>query len=215
MSHVVDHANQLDTDLAKFLDWWKKTFSVKQFIVGVHSWLDEISLLNIDEKPKGNLLLRQTSLQLHEKNILVGAASGSFSVLSLRSALQNEYQKSQPIGGTMTTSTVKNLKINGSRRNRDCPSQGSYSTRRTCYTFKCSSPCSELTGAVVDFGLYLSAVGRVTIDCTMKFLGLGDEPDLSPVGEIHRFGKIPDERRLLCANKFPFNCTSTDGKTYK
>lgn len=51
--------NQLDSDLADFLDFtWTRNMSISQFVAGFHSRMDKIASLNIDEKLKGHLVLR-------------------------------------------------------------------------------------------------------------------------------------------------------------
>ena len=58
-AYAVDKANQLDSNLADFLDYtWRKEFSVEHFISGFHIRVDKLSTLNLDDKLKGHLLLR-------------------------------------------------------------------------------------------------------------------------------------------------------------
>ena len=105
-SFATDPANRLDADLAAFLDFtWKKTMSVEQYIAGFHSRLDRISSLKMDDKLKGHLLLRQAMLDTHEKNMILGAASGNHDVNRLTSALRNAYIDSTPSNTNMNTHT--------------------------------------------------------------------------------------------------------------
>jgi len=79
--YQLDKTDQLDIDLTTFLDYtWKSNFSVEQFIAGFHTRLDKISSLKLDEKLKGHLLLRQAGLDTHSRNMIIGAASGSYDV---------------------------------------------------------------------------------------------------------------------------------------
>jgi len=56
-SYGVGKTDQLDIDLANFLDYsWTKDLSVEQFVAGFHSRLDRIASLSIDDKLKGHLL---------------------------------------------------------------------------------------------------------------------------------------------------------------
>ncbi len=52
-SYAIDATDQLDIDLATFLDFsWKNHMPVEQFIAGFHSRLDRIASLNMDAKQK-------------------------------------------------------------------------------------------------------------------------------------------------------------------
>lgn len=65
-TYAVDNTNQLDDDLADFLYYCRKDeLSVEHFISGFHARVDKISQLNIDEKLKGHLMLRQAHLESH------------------------------------------------------------------------------------------------------------------------------------------------------
>ena len=57
-----------------------KDLRVEQFIPGFQKRVDKILQLNLDEKLKGHLLLRQAELVYHEKHAVIGAASGSYDV---------------------------------------------------------------------------------------------------------------------------------------
>ena len=93
-AYAVDVSNQLDTDLADFLDYtWKKEFSVEHFISGFHTRVDKISSISLDDKLKGHILLRQAQLAENEKHIIVGVASGSYDVKDISTALRNIYRK--------------------------------------------------------------------------------------------------------------------------
>ncbi len=92
-SYAVDATDQLDLDLAAFLDYsWRSTLTVEQFIAGFHVRLDKISDLNMDDKLKGHLLLRQAGLDTHTRNMIVGAASGQYDVGSISAALRQAYR---------------------------------------------------------------------------------------------------------------------------
>ena len=56
-AYAVDKSNQLDADLADFLDYsWRKNVSVEHFISGFHTRVDKIASLHLDDKLKGHLL---------------------------------------------------------------------------------------------------------------------------------------------------------------
>ena len=77
-SYGLAKTDLLDLDLADFLDFtWNSKLTIEQFIAGFHTRLDKISDLKMDEKLKGHLLLRQSGLDTHTRNMNVGAASGN------------------------------------------------------------------------------------------------------------------------------------------
>jgi len=91
--YQLDKTDQLDIDLTTFLDYtWKSNFSVEQFIAGFHTRLDKISSLKLDEKLKGHLLLRQAGLDTHSRNMIIGAASGSYDVTSIANSLRQAFR---------------------------------------------------------------------------------------------------------------------------
>ena len=96
-AYAVDQTNRLDTDLAEFLDYtWRKELSVEHFISGFHTRVDKIAELNLSDKLKGHLLLRQADLETTERHVVIGAASGSYNVTDVSSALRNIYRNSPP-----------------------------------------------------------------------------------------------------------------------
>lgn len=66
--------------------------SFEKFVVGFHSRLVNISKLNMNDDLRGNVRLRQTNLDSHERNIIIG--------LSGRTTHSRHYQKvrEMPIG---------------------------------------------------------------------------------------------------------------------
>lgn len=73
-AYGVDAVDQLDIDLASFLDFtWKGNLAVEEDLAGFHSRLDKISDLAISDKLKGHLLLRQGGLDDQTRNMIVGA----------------------------------------------------------------------------------------------------------------------------------------------
>lgn len=213
-SYAVDAANQLDSDLAVFLDYsWKKSSSVEQYIAGFHSRLDKIASLEIDEKLKGHLLLRQASLSSQEKNMLVGAASGSYDISKLTAAMRNAYINSPPTDSTMNSqgqvarTAQTDASRNSRRTDRSAPSQQNTPVRPTFYTFKTSTTIITSSGAVLDSGACASVVGKKTLDKTLISLGIQGIPDATPARDVHRFGNHPESHATLCAVKFPFSCS--------
>ncbi len=63
MSYGVGDTDQLDLDLASFLDYcWDNKTSIETFIAGFHARLDKLAELNLNTKLQGHLLLRQARL---------------------------------------------------------------------------------------------------------------------------------------------------------
>lgn len=75
----------------------------EQYIAGFHNLLDKISTLNIDNKVKGYLLLRQASLLPPAKNFQVGPASGIYNILHFTTALRNFFINQSPPEATLNT----------------------------------------------------------------------------------------------------------------
>lgn len=77
-SYGVDANNQLNTNLAAFLNYsWRPELTVDQFIAGFNARLDRIACLKFDEVVKGHLLLRLSGLTPSEHNIILAASAGS------------------------------------------------------------------------------------------------------------------------------------------
>lgn len=69
-SYAVATTNEVNTNLSSFLDHTcKLTKRIEKYIEGVQGRLDKISTLNLENKLKGNLLLRQGSLTVKFNNI--------------------------------------------------------------------------------------------------------------------------------------------------
>ncbi len=119
-SYSIDDTDQLDLDLANFLEFtWHKSATVEQFIAGFHTRLHKISSLNIDDKLKGHLLLRQANLDPMDKSMIVGAASGKYDVNSISGALRQAYRSNPPSGTNMrTTPSCWTCKRLGKKCNR-------------------------------------------------------------------------------------------------
>lgn len=76
-ANAIDIINQLENDLADFLDYsCNKTVSVEYVISGFRTRVDRVSSLILEEKLKGNLLLRQAQLADHDIQLVIGASSG-------------------------------------------------------------------------------------------------------------------------------------------
>ena len=113
-AYAIDQTNRLDIDLAEFLDYsWNKNLSVEHFISGFHTRVDKISELNLNDKLKGHLLLRQADLAANERHVVIGASSGSYNVGDVSAALRNIYRNSgSSTPATHRTSSQNNNPIN-------------------------------------------------------------------------------------------------------
>lgn len=90
--------------------------SVEEFVVGFHSRLDVISERCMKDELKVPLLLKQTSLDSHDWNLVVGATGGDFSLSALATSLRNAFRREGFPTSSMNTnhqgivsSTLKNL----------------------------------------------------------------------------------------------------------
>lgn len=93
----------VDNDLADFLDYsWDKEVSVEHFISVFHTRMHKISDLHLDDKLKGQLLLRQADhLIQQERHVEIGSASGSYDVNRISAAaLRNIYRNGTPTDAT-------------------------------------------------------------------------------------------------------------------
>lgn len=186
---------------------------MEQLIAGFHSRLDTIASLNLDNKLKGHLLLCQASLSRNDKNALVGAASGSYDVVNLTTALRNAFMRVSKVETahphhhttTETRPHVPDRSNDKVKRSNRFPVSGKYSTARpTFYTFKTSSDPKRCEGAVLDSGACTSVVGKTTLDFALRALNINEVSDGVPTRESHRFGNHTETHRTLCAVKFPF-----------
>ena len=92
-SYGVDKVDQMDIDLAAFLDFtWSGNMAVEQFIAGLHSRIDKITDHNMDEKLKGHVLLRAAGLDAYFRNIIVGSSAGNYDVKSISGALRQAFR---------------------------------------------------------------------------------------------------------------------------
>lgn len=112
-SYAVDAVNQLDSDLACYLDYtWKKSLSVEQYIAGFHSRLEKIACLDLNNKLKGHLLLQKSALTTQNKNLVVGSASGNYDITHLIAAMRNAFMHQTPLDASMATNTTQDTGSN-------------------------------------------------------------------------------------------------------
>jgi len=211
--YLVDKTDQLDIDLTSFLDYtWKSSFNVEQFIAGFHTRLDKISSLALDEKLKGHLLLRQAGLDSHTKNMIIGAASGSYDVTSISNSLRQAFrstahdQSDTPPPGYSTFRSRGRGRGRGTHRGgyRGRGGRGGRGTRGAHNSTNNSSgtpsfytylqAASSNIQSIVDSGASASVVGKNTLDHAMKTLGITSIDEGPPKQPIHRFGDNPEEK---------------------
>ena len=233
-AYAIDQTNRLDIDLAEFLDYsWNKNLSVEHFISGFHTRVDKISELNLNDKLKGHLLLRQADLAANERHVVIGASSGSYNVGDVSAALRNIYRNSgSSTPATHRTSSQNNNPINdndfvsdreggGSVRNRRRgrgrgrrnrlrnQNHDSHATDRpNFYSFK-TADSSSSPGVIIDTGASSSVVGKTTLDNAMTALGLDRVEDVPIKQRHHRFGNHDVDQPSLFAVKMTFQPRSS------
>lgn len=171
-SYDIDETSQLDTDLASFQDSkWAKSLFVDQFIAGFHAPLDQVSSLNMGAKLNGHILLRQACLPIHDRNIVLGSASGKYNVTMPTSVACNEFWVRTPFDFTLAAvncnSTVLAIsdenparppKDNGNSRvktswPRESATQPSRSNYRTQKNTLSMEQCSETNAIRISTAL--------------------------------------------------------------
>ncbi len=111
MSYAVDDTDQLDLDLASFLDYsWSEKVSIETFITGFHARLDKLAELNLNSKLQGHLMLRQANLNRQSRSIIFGAASGSYEVRAIANALRQAYRNNALQDSSMFAGEKPNAK---------------------------------------------------------------------------------------------------------
>lgn len=61
--------------------------NVNGFVVGFHSWLEKISILELSEKLEGHMLLWQADLDVCDQNIVIGSAGENYSLQGIETGL--------------------------------------------------------------------------------------------------------------------------------
>ena len=229
----VDSADQLDMDLAEFLDfYWKQPMSIEEFIAGFHARLDKLSELNMNDKLKGHLLIRQAGLDRNNRNVIVGAAAGNYDVAKISNALRQAFRDngasslahhaSRGKGGRGRGRGGRGGRWNNHRgrdssdhenENKDDYNRGRstfYSTNSipqnppSLYTFN-TKGVQTIPGAIIDSGACSSVVGQDTLDAAMQQLGMTSLADANIKQMKHRFGDFEKEISTLCGVLFPFD----------
>lgn len=100
-SYGVDAVDQLDNDLAAFLDYcWKRPMSIEEYIAGFHSRLDKLAELKINDKLKGHLLLRQCGLDPDTRRVIVGASAGNYDIGKISNSLRQAFRDTSALSSS-------------------------------------------------------------------------------------------------------------------
>ena len=226
----VDSADQLDMDLAEFLDfYWKQPMSVEDYIAGFHSRLDKLSELNMNDKLKGHLLLRQAGLERNTRNRIVSAAAGNYEISKIANALRQAYRNTDSssssnhhsswdqdgrIRGRGGGNRWKNRSVSG-KSERKNEIKVNYNRGRSIfysgvtdithnyllYTFNTKDSHNN-QGPIIDSGVCSSVVGQDTLDTAMQQLAISSQPDSSIKHMKHRFGDFDEEISNLSFQHF-------------
>lgn len=71
----------LHNNVSSFFDYrLDKSMTVGEFVARFHTRRDEIHKLELNDEPKGHLLLRQINLGTYDINIIVGSPGGDCSL---------------------------------------------------------------------------------------------------------------------------------------
>lgn len=92
--------------------------SLEQYLAVFYNKVDKTAVLIVDSKLRGRRLLHQSSLELEDRNIVVGAAAGSYDIIHLETSIGNFVWIQEPIDSSMRTQTVQCVNSNtGTSRN--------------------------------------------------------------------------------------------------
>ena len=98
-SYKLDDSDQLDLDLADFLDFIKTPkMTVEEYISGFFTRLNRLANLQIDDILKGHLLLRQAGLESKERALVVAASSGSWDINRITASLRQLFRTDPGLG---------------------------------------------------------------------------------------------------------------------
>ena len=82
--------DQLDIDLASFFNYcWTSDMYIEHFIAGFNTRLDKISELDLNDKLKEHILLRQARLDQNSKNLIIESSSKKYNFQSISTALRS------------------------------------------------------------------------------------------------------------------------------
>ncbi len=189
-----------------------KQYASGAVIAGFNSRFDRIAPLNT--KLKVHSLLRQAGLDMHTRNVTVGASSVRYDVTSIYSALRQAYRKTpRPSSMTLQPTDLAAVMCSFCQKNRhlgkDCfkrlrkekeiqKVQMSVDTLDTFLT----SPTDSVYRSIVVSGACSSVVGKEALESVLKQMGLESVHNASPKLQYNRFGKHKDDHRSLFPVEF-------------
>lgn len=89
----LDKISLLHTIVSEFLDFtWDRAAIVDGLVIWLHSRLEKILNLTLDEKLKDRILLRQANLDLHDRNFILGSAGANYVFQSIFIAHRNAFR---------------------------------------------------------------------------------------------------------------------------
>lgn len=117
-----------DNVSAFFAYTWNSSVPVDEFAVEFHTRPDKVHKLELNDKLKGHLLLRPANLNAHDKNIIVGSASGDYSLQAQSTSPRNAYRREGLRPSSMNTNTSMRTHnypraANSSNHGRQCPAR--------------------------------------------------------------------------------------------
>lgn len=220
----LDTVTLLHNNISDFFDYnWDKSMSVEEFIVGFHSRLDKISKLDMNDELKGHLLLKQANLDNHDRNLVVGAAGGDYSLQALATSLRNAFRAEGFPAASMNTNRPRPRSSFGSALNQNhsrsqsnypkmsAPESSSPDGGPTFYTFMSSDEVIDMPSAIVDSGSCCSVVGKETLDEAMQKLQISELKDEPIRQREHLFGPSTTPMKSICAVRVPFICKVPGG----
>lgn len=100
----VDSTALLHNNISAFSDYtWDRRITVDEFVLGFHYELDKISKLDLIEELNGHLLLKQSSHNAHGFNMVVGSASGLYSLQATDTNFHNDSRPERLPSSSMPT----------------------------------------------------------------------------------------------------------------
>lgn len=80
----------LHNNVSAFFDYtWDKSMTVEEFLAGLHTRVDEIHKLELSDELKGHVLLRQSTLDVHDRNFIVRSSGGENPLQDLSTCPRN------------------------------------------------------------------------------------------------------------------------------
>lgn len=202
----------LFNNISNFFDFtYEKTTNVNEFVNGFCSRLGRISRLELNEKLKSTLLLRQTNLDVHNRSNVIGSAGGNYSLRAIATSLQNAYRSEVVDATSMTTlspshSHCTHFKSIESVRNTHRIDSANASRALLFYTFVSANYDSQNPSAIIDTGACGSVVGQETLDKATYLLNIEELDDKRIDLAEHQFSPNEKPHKTICAVCNPFLC---------